>query len=152
MQKFDFSDAVDQIVSQDPRFDKDAYFFLKDALDFTVEQGKKSNGGRVGHVSGQQLLGGIRDFALKYFGPMVPTVFETWGIRCCEHFGAMVYHLIDRGIFGKSENDSPDDFKGVYTFEEAFVAPYRPSWRPRPVIAPRPKRLRRREVKTQTGA
>lgn len=147
MQKFDFSDAVDQIVLKDPRFDRDAYFFLKDALEFTVEAAKKSRGGRVGHVSGQQLLGGIREYALKYFGPMVPTVFETWGISRCEDFGEMVYHLISLGVFGKSEHDSMDDFKGVYTFEEAFVRPYRPSGQITGAVAPRPKRLRRREAK-----
>jgi len=147
MQKLEFSDAVDQIVANDPRYDRDAYFFLKDALEFTVDQTKKARGGRVGHVSGQQLLGGIRDYALKYFGPMVPTVFETWGIRCCDDFGQMVYHLIELGIFGKSENDSLDDFKGVYTFEEAFVAPYRPATVQAAPVVPKPGRLRRREAK-----
>jgi len=147
MQKLDFSDAVDQTVAADPRFDRDAYFFLKDALEFTVEQTKKARGGRAGHVSGQQLLLGIRDFALKYFGPMVPTVFETWGITRCEDFGEMVYHLIGHGIFGKSEQDSLGDFSGVYTFEEAFVAPFRPT-KQTPTVGPvRLGRVRRREAK-----
>ncbi len=147
MQKLDFSDAVDQTVAVDPRFDRDAYFFLKDALEFTVEQTKKARGGRAGHVSGQQLLLGIRDFALKYFGPMVPTVLETWGITRCEDFGEMVYHLINHGIFGKSEQDSLKDFSGVYTFEEAFVVPFRPSKQAHPAAAARPVRVRRREAK-----
>ena len=57
MQKLDFSEAVELIHSQDSRFDRDAYFFLRDALDFTVKLRKKSRDGEVsGHVTGQQLL------------------------------------------------------------------------------------------------
>jgi len=148
MQKIDFAAAVDLIVLDDPRFDRDAYFFLKDALEFTVEQTKKNRDLRSSHVSGRQLLEGIREYALKYFGPMVPTVFETWGITVGEHFGEMVYHLIDKGIFGKSEQDSLADFKGVYTFHDAFVAPFQPTGIQKPAVVPRGVRGRRREVKT----
>jgi uncharacterized repeat protein (TIGR04138 family) len=146
MQKIDFAAAIDLIVSEDPRFDRDAYFFIKDALEFTVEQTKKSRERKTSHVTGRQLLEGIRDYALKYFGPMVPTVFETWGVSRCEHFGEMVYHLIEKGIFGKSEQDSLGDFSGVYTFHDAFVAPFLPSGVPRPPAA-RGVRGRRREAK-----
>ena len=73
MQKIDFAAAVDVIVSEDPRFDRDAYFFVKDALEFTVDQTKRNKDRSTSHVSGRQLLEGIRDYALKYFGPMVPT-------------------------------------------------------------------------------
>ena len=87
-----------------------------------------------GHVTGQQLLEGIRLYALKQFGPMVPTVFEYWGIRRCDDFGEMVFNLIRVGIFGKTESDSIDDFRGAYTFHDAFVAPFLPE---RPVAHPR---------------
>ena len=147
MQKIDFAAAVDLIVAEDPRFDRDAYFFVKDALEFTVEQAKKNRERRTAHVSGRQLLEGIRDYALKYFGPMVPTVFETWGVTCGEHFGVMVYHLIEQGIFGKSEQDSLADFSGVYSFHDAFVAPFLPSGVQKPPVVSRSGRGRRREVK-----
>jgi len=147
MQKIDFAATVDLIITEDPRFDRDAYFFIKDALEFTVEQTKKTRERGTSHVSGRQLLEGIRDYALKYFGPMVPTVFEAWGITACEHFGEMVYHLIQKGIFGKSEQDSLGDFKGVYTFHAAFVAPFLPTGAPKPVVVSRGGRTRRREIK-----
>ena len=57
---------------------------------------------------------------------MVLTVFQNWGIHCCEDIGCMVFNLIDAGIFGKTEEDSIDDFKDVYDFEEAFVKPFAP--------------------------
>ncbi|RFC44421.1 MAG: hypothetical protein DVB28_001070 [Verrucomicrobia bacterium] len=147
MQKIDFAATIDLIIAEDPRFDRDAYFFIKDALEFTVEQTKKTRERGTNHVSGRQLLEGIREYALKYFGPMVPTVFETWGITACEHFGEMVYLLIQKGIFGKSEQDSLGDFKGVYTFHEAFVAPFQPTGGRNSGVASRGARVRRREIK-----
>ena len=69
---------------------------------------------------------GLRQLAIKYFGPMVPTVFEYWGIRKTGDFGEMVWNLIDLGVFGRTENDSREDFKNVYSFHEAFVDPYLP--------------------------
>ncbi len=120
-----FDAALDEIVSNEPRYDRAAYNFLREALDFTLKERKKATG-ESGHVSGQQLLEGIRRFALKQYGPMVPSVFEYWGIKNTEDFGHMVFALVEAEIFGKTERDSIDDFRGVYEFHEAFVAPFLP--------------------------
>jgi uncharacterized repeat protein (TIGR04138 family) len=64
---------------------------------------------------------------MKEFGPMVMTVFDSWGIHSCEDIGHMVFNLIGAGIFGKTEQDSIEDFKNVYDFEEAFVRPFAPA-------------------------
>jgi uncharacterized repeat protein (TIGR04138 family) len=125
MQKLDFGEKLDLILQQDSRYDRDSYLFLRDALEYTVKQRKKAKEGSE-HVSGQQLLEGIRQFALKEFGPMVPTVFLYWGIRRGEDFGEMVYNFIREGIFGKTETDSLEDFAGGYSFHDAFVVPYLP--------------------------
>jgi uncharacterized repeat protein (TIGR04138 family) len=69
----------------------------------------------------------VRQYALKEFGPLVMTVFDSWGIRSCEDIGNMVFNLIGAGIFGKTEEDSIEDFKNVYDFEEAFVKPFAPA-------------------------
>ena len=74
-----------------------------------------------------ELLEGVRQYALKEFGPLVITVFESWGIRACEDIGRMVFNLIDAGVFGKTEEDSMEDFKSVYDFQEAFVKPFAPT-------------------------
>lgn len=132
MQKLDFGEALDLIVTRDPRYDRDAYHFLRDALDYTIKQRKKAKEGG-GHVSGQQLLEGIRQYALKQYGPMVPTVLGYWRVSRGEDFGEMVFNLIKVGIFGKTDSDSIEDFKGGYSFHEAFVAPYLPE-QPAPVV------------------
>ena len=126
MQKIGFAEALDSIVAADPRYTRDAYVFLRDALDYTTKQQKKAKGATVRHVAGPELLEGVRQYALKEFGPMVRTVFSSWGIRCCEDIGHMVFNLIGAGIFGKTEEDSIEDFKSVYDFDDAFVKPFKP--------------------------
>jgi uncharacterized repeat protein (TIGR04138 family) len=127
MQKIGFAEALDSIVVSDPRYHRDAYVFLRDSLDFTTKQQKKVKGATVRHVTGPELLGGVRQYALKEFGPLVMTVFDNWGIHSCEDIGNMVFNLIGVGIFGKTEEDSIEDFKHVYDFEEAFVKPFTPA-------------------------
>lgn len=125
MPKPDFTEAVAKLVTEDLRYERDAYYFLRDALDHTVKQRRKSRGDAGSeHVSGQQLLDGIRVYALKQFGPMVTTVFGYWGIKQCEDFGHMVYNLIQVKVFGKTDADTLADFRGGYSFEDAFVTPY----------------------------
>jgi uncharacterized repeat protein (TIGR04138 family) len=55
----------------------------------------------------------------------------------------MVFNLIGAGIFGKTEQDSLEDFKSVYTFQDAFVKPFQPQSRkllpPLPPALPAPK-------------
>lgn len=126
MQKLDFAEAVDIITDADSRYPRDAYFFLRDALDQTVKLRKRQLG-EGGHVSGQQLCDGIRLHAIKQFGPMVPTVFDYWNLKKTDDFGQMVWHLIEIGVFGKTPNDSQDDFKDVFDFHSAFVSPYSPA-------------------------
>jgi len=126
MQKIGFAEALDIIIAQDPRFDREAYVFLRDALDFTIKQLKKNKEDVSRHVTPMQLLDGVRQFAIKEFGPMVLTVFSYWRIRHCEDIGEMVFNLIKIGIFGKTETDTIDQFRNCYDFDEAFAAPYRP--------------------------
>ena len=102
MQKIGFAEALDSIVASDPRYQRDAYVFLRDALDFTTKQQKKIKGVSVRHVTGPELLDGVRRYALKEFGPMVITVFDNWGIHSCEDVGNIVFNLIGAGVFGKT--------------------------------------------------
>ncbi|TVR49452.1 MAG: hypothetical protein EA425_12285 [Puniceicoccaceae bacterium] len=129
----EFSAKVDQILKEDRRYDRSAYAFLRDALDHTVgalEKKRKAGAGRRRrHVTGQELLGGIRDYALEQFGPMAFTVLTEWGVRSGSDFGEMVYNLIELQVFSKTENDRREDFDGGYDFVEAFVKPFEPRQR-----------------------
>jgi uncharacterized repeat protein (TIGR04138 family) len=126
MQAAQFEHAIESIVARDPRFDPQAYLFLKDALDFTLKRAQEENGGAARHVSGQELVEGFRDLALQEFGPMAGTLMEVWGLRCSRHIGEMVFHLIEEQMFGRQDSDSLDDFDQVIDFDEAFVVPFQP--------------------------
>jgi uncharacterized repeat protein (TIGR04138 family) len=121
MQK-SFNEVVEQIAGQDPRYAKEAYIFLKEALEFTIKQRKR--GKSEAHVNAGELLDGFRQLALKEFGPMVMMVLEYWGIAVSGDVGNMVFNLIDAGVFGKTDADSVEDFHGALDFQAAFVQPF----------------------------
>jgi uncharacterized repeat protein (TIGR04138 family) len=130
MQALRFDAAVDAIVERDKRYDAGAYFFLKDALDFTIKRSVSENNGEERHVSGQELLIGVRDFALQEFGPMAHTLLSEWGVRCCQDVGEMVFVLIEEGMFGRQDSDTKDDFREIFDFEKALTEPFLPTSRP----------------------
>jgi uncharacterized repeat protein (TIGR04138 family) len=78
-------------------------------------------------VRGQELLDGLRQFALDQFGPLAKTVLNYWGVQRGEDFGEIVFNLVEVGILGKTDEDSRADFKGGYDFDVAFVKPFQPS-------------------------
>src|SRR5260221_3999860 len=77
MQK-SFNEIVEEIVRKDPRYEAAAYEFVKEALEFTIKQNKRSQTGLNAHVTAKELLAGFHQYALKEFGPMAMTVFEYW--------------------------------------------------------------------------
>lgn len=126
MQKETFEDAIGRITQLDNRFEPEGYLFLKEALDYTAQEASLKSTEQSRHVSARQLLHGFRDLALKEFGPMAATLFEEWGIKSCNDIGDMVFQLIQEGVFGKQDNDQPEDFMEVYSFKRTFVDPYLP--------------------------
>jgi len=114
-------DLLAPILKQDPRYTQEAYFFVREGLDHTV---RKLN--EVRHISGQELLNGIREYALSEFGPVTRRVLSEWGINECIDFGHIVFNLVNEGLLGKTEEDSIEDFREGYDFDEAFIQPFRP--------------------------
>lgn len=133
MQAQNFDDVLEQVVAADPRYRREAYHFLREALDYTQRAVSKANQGKLRHVTGQELLAGIRAFALQQYGPMALTLLHEWGVRRCEDFGELVFNLIDRGVLSRTDTDSRADFGGGYDFVEAFHKPFLPT---RPVRPP----------------
>jgi len=116
-------------TSQRTRYHHDAYQFLFSALRHTQRKLNRTSDPETGeeddaHISGQELLEGVRDLALKQFGLMTRPVFEHWGIRTTADFGRMVFELVDRGEMRKTERDQFTDFLDVYDFEDAFGREY----------------------------
>lgn len=135
MQSAYFEEILDAILAQDARYAREAYHFVREALDHTQrkvypahQSADTTASGENRHVSGPQLLDGIREYGLQEFGPMTLHVFHSWGIQRCADFGDIVFNLVDhgRGMFGKTDQDSLEDFRGGYDFDEAFRQPFLP--------------------------
>lgn len=73
------------------------------------------------HVTGQQLCLGLRDYAIKRYGMMAPAVLRTWNLRRTEDFGRIVFAMIEHGLMSKTADDTLEDFRSVYDFDEAFA-------------------------------
>lgn len=109
------------------KYHPDAYRFVFEALQFAQERLKRTAQDaedESAHISGPELLEGVRELALKKFGMLAKTVFAHWGIRATDDFGKIVFELIDRGEMRKTDRDQLTDFFDVYDFDQALVRDY----------------------------
>ncbi len=116
----DIYEKIEQIVDRDSRYKVAAYAFVLLALNFTLGKLAKRR-----HVTGKELLEGIREFGIQQYGPMTKTVFNYWGVNTTKDFGEIVFSLVEHRLLGKTEEDKIEDFVGVYDFEDEFVRKYR---------------------------
>ena len=138
MHEVNFEETLEKMIEGDLRYNRHAYLFIREALDYTQRVVEKKAKGEVRHVSGQELLAGIRSYALEQFGPMAQMVFEQWGIRGCEDFGELVFNMVESNLLAKTPKDSREDFKNGYDFFEAFRRPFLPlKQTPEPAREPR---------------
>jgi uncharacterized repeat protein (TIGR04138 family) len=122
-----FQRKVAAIVARDQRYRAAAYAFVADAVTYTSKQHETESrevGSRSKHITGRELLEGIREFALKQFGPLTLDVLDDWGVRCTEDLGEIVFAMVDNGLLGATEEDSKGDFQGGYDFRQAFLRPF----------------------------
>ncbi len=112
----DLAKAIrDRILRKDRRYAVEAYRFVFEALDHTIRKL-----GERRHVSGQELLEGIRDLALELFGPLGKTVFNAWGIHRTEDFGEIVFNLVEAELMSKNDKDTRGDFEDGFDFNAVF--------------------------------
>ena len=112
---------LEKLVREDGRFKKEAYFFLYEALQYTVEKMDKTDlPDDQRHISGRELLYGISEYAMDQFGPLTLAVFDHWGVDQTRDFGQIVINLVDAKLMSKTEGDCLDDFIDVYDFSAEF--------------------------------
>ena len=116
----EFDKIIDEICRIDSRYKPDAYEFVMEALSFTQKKFRRQR-----HVSGDELLEGIRQLLMKKFGPMALSVLKHWGVGHTEDFGNIVFHLVEHKVLSKTDEDTPESFKHGYNFKEVFDAGYR---------------------------
>jgi uncharacterized repeat protein (TIGR04138 family) len=119
-------EQIRRIARKHGRYDPQAYGFVLEGLGWTVDQlGRRDKTEPHRHVSGQELLEGLKDYALEVFGPLARTVLKLWGVRRSEDFGAIVFHLVEAQLLSRQESDSLDDFARGFDFRDALESAYR---------------------------
>jgi uncharacterized repeat protein (TIGR04138 family) len=131
------NDPLRKLALKDGRYAPEAYAFLFESLDPAVKlAGRETAEGADRHVTGQELLAGMRQHASELFGPLAAEVWRRWGVRESLDWGQIVFLLVEAGMLNRQENDTIEDFRSDLDFDEAFVAEYRP--RLPPELFPRP--------------
>jgi uncharacterized repeat protein (TIGR04138 family) len=101
----------------------EAFNFVREGLAYTADRimaERETVAGDDRHINGQQLCLGLRDFAIQQYGMLAPIVMRHWHVRRTDDFGRIVFALIAEGLMSKNDDDSLDDFRSVYDFDEAF--------------------------------
>lgn len=120
---------LEELIHRDPRYAYEAYEFVFAALNHTQEMLGQARSGKEteeeNHVTGPQLLAGVRDLALREYGLMARTVFRMWGINRTDDFGEIVFNLVEAGLMSKTAEDERRDFQAVYDLDDALTRDYR---------------------------
>lgn len=124
-------DQLAQLSRSDRRYEPEAYEFVCHAVIFAQKRllaGRKPTSMDECHLSGRQVLDGIREFALDQFGRLAAVVFRCWGIHRTDDLGQIIFRLIEAQILQGSQQDSLDDYHDAFDFDEVFVDQYRIEW------------------------
>lgn len=120
-------DPVRTLALRDGRFSPDAFVFLFESLDTAIRvAGRDGAKGPERHVTGRELLEGMRVHASEIFGPMAAHVWRSWGIKETLDWGRVVFLLVDEGLLNSQPTDTIDDFKEGFDFDESFIENYEP--------------------------
>ena len=127
---------IERIASDDGRYAPAAFFFVNDVVGCTVKWLKsgemkpkdvdftRGEGEVDFHISGMELLAGMRRLARERWGCMARKVLESWGVERTEDIGEIVFLMVeDRELqWKRRDSDTKEDFAGAYDFVSAFDA------------------------------
>ena len=113
------NETLAKLRRRNPRFHGKAYAFVLEALHLVIEGLEERR-----HISGEELAEGFRGLAMRRFGPMARMVLEHWGVHSTDDVSEIVFALVEIGVLVKQDDDRPEDFRGIFDFEEAFERNY----------------------------
>ena len=96
---------VEKLTQSDPRYSREAYRFVTDAVTFSVNRLEAHR-----HVTARELMAGIRDYAAQEYGALAREVLASWGITTASDVGDIVYNLIGVELLSASPGDKRSDF------------------------------------------
>ncbi len=122
------SDPIQELALHDGRYSPEAFRFLFESLSHAVRvAGKETAQGTERHVTGREVLEGMRINALETFGPLAAQVWRSWGVGESMDWGRIVFLLVDHDMLNRQETDSIEDFSDGFDFDDAFVHSYQPA-------------------------
>jgi uncharacterized repeat protein (TIGR04138 family) len=107
------------ILENDRRYARDAYIFVLRVIDVVLSDLREKR-----HISGQELLEGLRIQAIRQFGPMAKQVFNEWGLIETSDIGHIVFNLVEEELLEKTDDDSMEDFACGFDFKKVFEEDY----------------------------
>ena len=110
---------IEIIAQTRGNYDPQAYFFVLETLEMMLAKLEE-----VRHVTGEDLLEGIKDLAKERFGLLAKDVLNSWGVHSTLDFGHVVFHLVEAGLLSKTPEDSLSDFIDKYDFTQVFEVDY----------------------------
>lgn len=117
-----------ELCREDARFAYEAYEFVCQAVTYTQDQLGRARDADApehsrdeNHVSGEELLRGTCELAVREFGMMAPLVFKQWGVRTTDDVGEIVFKLIAAHLLSKSDRDDPNDFHDLFDLHQALA-------------------------------
>lgn len=125
--------CIKRIAREDGRFSPEAFFLVADVIHNTsqwIKEGslrtedgylREEDNGQF-HVSGRELMVGLRRLAKERWGCMARHVLEEWGLRRSEDVGEVVFLMVEDSDLGwrKRECDTREDFSDGFDFAETF--------------------------------
>jgi len=111
----DLNRIVEELADERGVFRPDAYRFALEALQQAMQSQTTPT-----HITGEDLLDWIVLLGREKYGPMAPEVFNSWGVHNTLDFGRIVFHLVDKDLLRKREEDTLTDFLDKFDFEETF--------------------------------
>ncbi len=115
---------LSQLLGRQPRFPKEAYDFVREALNSAVQaqmtDKRRQQKGPPAHVSATLLLEAFRKLASRRFGKQARAHLAGFGILRTEDVGEIVFDLIEARLLAKTPEDKQEDFANGYDFESAF--------------------------------
>ena len=104
-------EVIRELTERHSDYAPEAYSFIAEAVTFTVGRLPRAR-----HVTGEELLVGVRDFAQEKFGPLGAKVLAEWGISAPLDVGKAVFYLIEVGVLSATPEDKLEDFDRDFDF------------------------------------
>ncbi|HEX6885786.1 MAG TPA: Minf_1886 family protein [Planctomycetota bacterium] len=114
------------LALKDGRYSPEAFRFLFEALPHAMRlAGKGEAQSTPKHVTGQEVVAGLRMLAAQQFGPLAAGVWRSWGVNSTLDWGQIVFLLVENRHLNRQESDTLEDFREGFDFDEVFVRQYR---------------------------